>query len=105
MQEITVHELKQWLDEGKNFQLIDIREEYEYDACNLNGMLIPMGEIIDRIEEIAKDKPVVIHCRSGSRSAAIYQVLTTQYGFTNIFNLKGGIKAYSQEIDPTLNVI
>ena len=62
-------------------------------------------EARNRTEEIAKDKPVVIHCRSGSRSAAIYQVLSTQYGFTNLFNLKGGIKAYSQEIDPTLNVI
>lgn len=102
MQEITVQELKQWQEEGRNFQLVDVREEHEFEICNLNGLLIPMGEIMTRHEEIKKDIPVVIHCRSGARSATIVQLLEKQFGYTNVNNLKGGIIAWSKEIDPSL---
>ncbi|MBS1763729.1 MAG: rhodanese-like domain-containing protein [Bacteroidetes bacterium] len=102
MQEITVQELKQWQDEGRTFQLVDVREEHEYETCNLNGLLIPMGDIMMRHEEIKKDIPVVIHCRSGARSATIVQLLEKQLGYTNVSNLKGGILAWIKEIDPTL---
>ncbi len=102
MKEVTVSELKQMRDDNIDFQLIDVREEHEYEIANLGGELIPMGEAMNRVEEISKTKPVVIHCRSGARSAAVIQQLEKTHGFTNLSNLKGGILAYAKEIDPSL---
>jgi rhodanese-related sulfurtransferase len=98
MKEITVQELKQLVDSKADFQLIDVREEHEFDEANLNGILIPMGEALERSSEIAKDKQVVIHCRSGKRSATVINALENQQGYTNLYNLKGGILAYIEEI-------
>jgi adenylyltransferase/sulfurtransferase len=97
MKEITSAELKQLINDKKDFQLIDVREEYEFDEANINGELIPMGEIMDNLEKISKDKQVVIHCRSGKRSAGIINALESQHGFTNLYNLTGGILAYLEE--------
>jgi rhodanese-related sulfurtransferase len=98
MKEISVQELKQLIDNKKDFQLIDVREEYEYDEANINGELIPMGEVMDNLDKISKDKQVVIHCRSGKRSATVISALESQHSFTNLYNLKGGILAYIEEI-------
>lgn len=102
MKEITVQELKKWRDEGKDFQLIDVREQHEFDLCNLEGDLIPLNTIMDDPDKIFKDKPVIIHCRSGARSANAIMALSERYGFDNLYNLKGGIIAWSQEIDPSV---
>ena len=102
MKEITVLELKRLKDESANFELIDVREEYEFETANITGKLIPMGDVADRIAEIPKDKQVIVHCRSGKRSATIIQFLETQHGYTNLYNLKGGILAWIEEIDPSL---
>jgi sulfur-carrier protein adenylyltransferase/sulfurtransferase len=102
MKEITVQELKKKKDNHEDFQLIDVREVHEFDICNIGGELIPMGEIMDNLDKISKDKTVVIHCRSGGRSSAIVQALESQQGYTNLYNLKGGILAYADEIDPSL---
>lgn len=102
MKEISVTELKEWRDSGKDFQLIDVREPHEYDICNLGGELIPMGEIVDNIEKISKDKTVVMQCRSGGRSGQVVQFLESQHGFTNLINLKGGILAWSDQVDPSV---
>lgn len=101
MKEITVQELKKKLDNSEEFQLIDVREPFEYEICNLNGELIPMGIILSETEKIARDKVVVIHCKSGGRSGAIVNELE-KIGFTNLYNLKGGILAYAREIDPKM---
>lgn len=98
MKEITVQELKKLRDEKADFQLIDVREPHEFDEANLGGELIPMGEVLDRVGEIARDKKVVVHCRSGKRSATIVNALEHQHGFTNLYNLKGGILAWQDEI-------
>lgn len=98
MKEITPKELKQLKDEQKDFQLIDVREEYEFDEVNMNGELIPMGEVMDNIDKISRDKQVVVHCRSGKRSATVISALESQHGFTNLYNLKGGILAYIDEV-------
>lgn len=98
MKEITVQELKALKDNQADFQLIDVREQHEFDESNLNGELIPMGEVMDCVDKIAKDKQVVVHCRSGKRSATVIQALEAQHGFTNLYNLKGGILAYMDEI-------
>jgi len=98
MKEVTVQELKKLIDNKADFQLIDVREEHEFDEVNLNGKLIPMGEALDRVDEFSKDKQVVVHCRSGKRSATVINALESQHGFTNLYNLKGGILAYIEEI-------
>jgi rhodanese-related sulfurtransferase len=98
MKEINVQELKQLKDSNAAFQLIDVREEYEFDEVNINGELIPMGEVLNNIEKVSREKQVVVHCRSGKRSASVIQALESQHGFTNLYNLKGGILAYIDEI-------
>jgi rhodanese-related sulfurtransferase len=98
MKEISVKELKQLQDSKADFQLIDVREEHEFDEANLGGHLIPLGDILNRADEVNKDRQVVIHCRSGKRSATAIQALESQHGYTNLYNLKGGILAYIEEI-------
>lgn len=102
MKEKTVQELKQMIDDGVDFQLIDVREPHEYEACNINALLIPLGTIVTEFEQIDKEKPVIIHCRSGARSAAAINELEKRFQLTNLYNLKGGIMEYAREIDDTL---
>ncbi|QKJ31880.1 rhodanese-like domain-containing protein [Mucilaginibacter mali] len=103
MKEISVQDLKQKLDSGEDFQLVDVREDFEYEMSNLGGTLIPLGGILIETEKIATDKPVVVMCRSGKRSAVAIMQLESQ-GFVNLYNLQGGITAWAQEIDPSLQV-
>jgi len=98
MKTITPTDLKKLIDDKADFQLIDVREESEFEEMNINGLLIPMGEVMDRADEISKTKQVVVHCRSGKRSASVISVLESQLGYTNLYNLEGGIMAYSDEI-------
>jgi adenylyltransferase/sulfurtransferase len=102
MKEVTVQELKALKDSNANFQLIDVREPHEYDICDLGGELIPQGDIPHNVDKIAKDKQVVIHCRSGARSGNMVKWLETNHGLTNLYNLKGGILAWAKEIDPSM---
>jgi molybdopterin/thiamine biosynthesis adenylyltransferase/rhodanese-related sulfurtransferase len=100
MKEVTVQELKKLMDSKADFQLIDVREPHEYEICHLNGELIPMSDIPHNVDKIAKDKQVVIHCRSGKRSGDMLLWLEKNHGFTNLYNLKGGILAWQKDIDP-----
>ena len=102
IKEITVTELKEWRDSGKDFQLVDVREPNEFEVANLEGELIPLSTVSDNADKIAKDKPVVVHCRSGKRSANAIAVLQMDHDFDNLYNLKGGILAWSDEIDPSV---
>jgi adenylyltransferase/sulfurtransferase len=101
MKEITVVELKKLIDTNADFQLIDVREENEIEICNIGGQHIPMGDVMDNLDKISKSKQVIIHCRSGARSGAICNALEAQ-SFSNVYNLKGGILAWANEIDMTL---
>ncbi len=98
VREITVDELSQWQVEGKDFQLIDVREPYEYEIANLDGELIPLGEVSENVNRISSHKDVVVHCRSGKRSADAIRALE-KLGFKNLYNLKGGILAWAEEKD------
>lgn len=98
MKEVTVQDLKALKDSGQDFQLIDVREPYEFDEANLGGELIPLGEVMSNLDKIRKDAQVIIHCRSGARSASAVNALESQHGFTNLYNLKGGILAYINQI-------
>ena len=102
MKEATVQELKALKDTGADFQLIDVREPHEYDICNLDGELIPQAEIPHNTDKISRDKKVVIHCRSGARSGNMVQWLEKNHGYTNLYNLKGGILAWAKEIDTSM---
>lgn len=102
MKEITPADFKKLVDSGEPYQLIDVREEYEFDISNIGGELIPMGEVLHNVDKIARDKKVVVHCRSGARSANIVQALEDRHQFENLYNLKGGILAYSDEVDQTV---
>jgi len=102
MKEVTVQELKQMFDTKEDFQLIDVRETYEYEISNLGGELIPVGTIMENADKISKEKTVVVHCRSGQRSKTAIMNLEEKYAFRNLFNLRGGILAYSDEIDHSI---
>ncbi len=100
--EITVQELQKLRDHGHDYQLIDVREPYEYEISNLEGDLIPLGQLEQSLAQISRDRPVIVHCRSGKRSADAILLLQNKYGFTNLQNLKGGILAFAEEIDNSL---
>jgi adenylyltransferase/sulfurtransferase len=102
MKEVNVHELKKMLEEKEDFQLVDVREPREHEYCNIGGDLIPMGTILNRIDQIDRDKKVVVYCRSGNRSANVVRALEQRYGFENLYNLRGGILDWSDEIDPSV---
>ena len=104
MKEITVLELKSWRESGADFQLVDIREDYEFQAGNLGGQHIPMGTILERVEELRRDVPVVLQCRSGGRSAAVITALEDRFGLDNLYNLSGGARAWAEEVDPSMEV-
>ena len=98
MKTIDVTELKKMISDKEDFSLIDVREENEFEADNIDGILIPLGEIPSRMNEIPKNKKVIVHCRSGVRSANAIQFLE-QNGYDNLHNLEGGIIAWTQAND------
>ena len=104
MKEISVLELKQWMEEKKDFQLIDVREPFEYEMSNLAGENIPLSGVLIEAEKISKDRPVIVQCRSGARSAAAIGQLEQKLSYTNLYNLKGGILAWAAEIDNSIQV-
>jgi len=103
MKEVTVQELKSMIDNNVEFQLIDVREPFEYEVSNLNGLNIPLSGILIEAEQVSKDIPVIMQCRSGKRSAQAVMLLEQQ-GYTNLANLHGGILAWKEDIDPELDV-
>ena len=96
VKEISTLELENWISNGEDFQIIDVRETSEYEQINIGAHLIPLGEVIARNHEIEREKKVVIHCRSGARSAKAIRQLE-EIGFDNLYNLKGGILDIEQE--------
>lgn len=99
---ITPTELKQRLDNGEDILVIDVRERWELAITSLPfAHQIRMVEILRHVKDIPKDRPVVIMCRSGSRSVRTVEMLQL-HGFSNLLNLEGGILAWAREVDPTM---
>jgi molybdopterin/thiamine biosynthesis adenylyltransferase/rhodanese-related sulfurtransferase len=99
---MSAQELKHKMDAREPFELIDVRETFEYEIARIDGAkLIPLGEIAQRADELQGDRPIVVHCHSGRRSAEAVRLLQ-QRGFGNIYNLQGGIDAWSDQIDPSV---
>lgn len=99
LKSINVNELKWKVDQGEDIQLLDVREDFEREICQLDGIHIPMNQIPANIEKIDREKPVVIYCHHGMRSANVQKYLADNHGFTNLYNLEGGIHAWAEEID------
>ena len=100
--EIEVTEVKEKLDRGDNFVLIDVREPHEYQICNIPAAkLIPLGEVGRRLSELDPEADIVIHCKSGMRSARACGILKAA-GFQHVRNMKGGILAWSDQVDPSV---
>ncbi|ACO34282.1 MULTISPECIES: molybdopterin-synthase adenylyltransferase MoeB [Acidobacterium] len=101
--QITVHDLKRKRDAGENFFLLDVREPHEFQIAHLNGHLIPVNDLPNRVNELEQARQagqeIVVHCKSGGRSQRAAEFLKQQ-GFANVVNVAGGITAWATEIDP-----
>ncbi len=102
LKEVTVRELYDMQVKGEPYQLIDVREPHEYQIVNIGGELIPLSTVSGHADDIARDRKVVLHCKVGGRSAKAIRELEEKYGYNNLYNLKGGILAYIEEVDPQL---
>jgi adenylyltransferase/sulfurtransferase len=103
MEEITATELKQRLDQGDDIQIIDVREPHEYEIASIpNTRLIPLGQVVNRMDEIEPNRETVVHCKMGGRSAKAIEVLQRAGFAGKLINLKGGITAWSNEVDPSV---
>jgi adenylyltransferase/sulfurtransferase len=98
---IEVEELKRRLDAGEDVFVLDVRQPHEYQICNLKGHLIPLGELAQRVHELDPSREIVAHCRSGGRSADAVEFLQ-KAGFRKVWNLRGGILAWADRIDPKM---
>jgi molybdopterin/thiamine biosynthesis adenylyltransferase/rhodanese-related sulfurtransferase len=99
--EIQVEELKRRLDAGEDLFVLDVREPHEYQICNINGHLIPLGDLPKRVNELDSSREIIAHCRSGVRSAKAVTFLQ-QAGFKKVHNLAGGILAWADRVDPKM---
>ena len=100
-QEITVLELKARLDRGEDLFVLDVREPHEYEINRIPGStLIPLGELPERFTELDANREIVAQCKSGMRSARAAAFLR-EHGFKNVKNLKGGILAWVDQVDPS----
>jgi adenylyltransferase/sulfurtransferase len=99
---MTVHELKELREAGDNHFLLDVREPHEQSISRITGaVLIPLGELGTRTAELPRDRRILVHCKSGGRSARAVSLLRDQ-GFENVWNISGGIIAWAREIDPSM---
>ena len=102
VKEISVQELYDWQVKGKKFKLIDVREPSEYKIVQIGGELIPLATVSDHADQIPRDMDVVVYCKAGVRSLKAIRELEEKYGFSNLYNLKGGILAYIDQVQPEL---
>ncbi|MBL4862896.1 MAG: rhodanese-like domain-containing protein [Crocinitomicaceae bacterium] len=104
MNYISPQELKEKLDNNEGTILLDIREKYELDICNIGGLHIPMAEVAERVNEIDVNNEIVVLCRSGRRAVAVANLLTTDFDVQNVRILEGGILAWIEDVDTSLEV-
>ncbi len=98
IKEISVQELQARKEANAEFFILDVRDQWEYDICNLGGHLIPLRELPQRLNELNPDQEIIVHCQMGGRSSRAVAFLQ-EHGFNNVCNLRGGIKAWANEID------
>jgi adenylyltransferase/sulfurtransferase len=94
MKEISAQELKEKLSAGEDIQLIDVREQYEHEAMNIGGILMPLSSLMEHADLIEKNKTVIVYCKKGIRSQIAIQRFSEKFGYNHLINLKGGLDAY-----------
>jgi sulfur-carrier protein adenylyltransferase/sulfurtransferase len=102
VKEITARDLYDWQVKGKKFKLIDVREPSEFKIVQIGGTLIPLSTISEHADQIPKDIDVVVLCKSGVRSTKAIKELEEKFALNNLYNLKGGILAYIDQVQPEL---
>lgn len=102
IKEIDAIEFNDWQQRGEDFQLIDVREPHEYEIVNIGALLIPLGTVLANVERIDRNRKVVVQCKTGNRSGKAIRELEEKFGFENLYNLKGGILGYIDDIKPEL---
>lgn len=102
IKEITAKELYDLQVRGENIQIVDVREPHEYDIVNIGAELIPLSTLSNNADRIDRDKKVIVHCKMGGRSAKAIRELEEKFGFKNLYNLKGGILGWIDEVQPEL---
>jgi rhodanese-related sulfurtransferase len=103
MNEITVRELKEKMDNGEDIQIVDVREPFEYEMSNIGGDNIPLAGVLIESDKIDTEKPVIMVCRTGRRSGVACMQLE-QLGYTNLYNLEGGLVEWAEKIEPGMQV-
>jgi adenylyltransferase/sulfurtransferase len=98
---ISVEELKKKLDAKADIFILDVREPHEYQICNLQGYLIPVGDLPKRVSELDSSREIIAHCKMGGRSAKAVNFLRRS-GFKKVYNLTGGITEWAEKIDPKM---
>lgn len=103
MRQFTPRQLKEYLDSTEPKPLLlDVREQWEYDICHItNSQLLPMGQIPQKMSTLNKSQEIVVICHHGIRSRQVGYYLA-HYGFTNLINLEGGVEAWAQEVEPSM---
>ncbi len=104
MKNITVSELKQKIDSNESLFLLDIREDYEREVSHIPSVHVPMGEVAEKASEFPKEKEIIVICRSGRRAIPVADFLENDFQFPNVSILEGGLLAWKQEIDPSLDI-
>ncbi len=102
VKEITAKELYDWQVRGRKFKMIDVREPLENQIVQIGGELIPLATVAEHAEQIPRDIDVVVYCKAGARSMKAIRELEDKFGFTNLYNLKGGIISYIDQVQPEL---
>lgn len=101
MNKICPSECSSILNQG-NAIILDIREQFEYDAVHINSLHIPMAQVAERVEELKKFDKVIVMCQSGKRAEALVNFLETEYGLVNLIQMDGGIIGWKEKVDATL---
>ncbi len=102
IKEINAQQLHEWQVRGDDLQIIDVREPHEYEIVNIGAELMPLGTILQHVDRISRYKKVVVQCKTGNRSGKAIRALEEKFGFDNLYNLKGGILGYIDDIKPEL---
>ena len=104
MKVICPKECKERIAQGESIKIIDVREFYEYDQCNIGSTHIPMAEIIERQSELNENDQLVIMCRTGKRATAVANLLEFESSCKNVWVMEGGITGWKEKVDTSLNI-
>jgi len=99
MKQITPQELKAKIDSNHTFELIDVREVYQFEEYNINGKNIPLDEVMNNLDQIDASKPIIFCCQSGKKSRAIAMAVSKKLNTDDIYSLVGGVSNYYEEIE------